>query len=105
MRGYTVPGPILYNNNMTTITLDDMQRDVTSYVKRAEAGETIRVTDGGRPVAEIKPVVKSSSLQRPFGLFAGQFTVPDDFDEPLPHLIADLDGYARPLNATYCLNR
>lgn len=36
-------------------------------------------------VEEIEPQATSSSLQeRPFGLCAGDFTVPDDFDEPLP---------------------
>ena len=30
---------------------------------------------------------------RPFGLCAGEFTVPDDFDDPLPeHLIEEFEG-------------
>ena len=30
---------------------------------------------------------------RPFGLCAGEFTVPDDFDDPLPeHVLEDFEG-------------
>jgi hypothetical protein len=38
----------------------------------------------GKPIAEISPVALSSLRLRPFGLCAGEFIVPDDFDEPLP---------------------
>ena len=37
-------------------------------------------TDG----KEISPLLPSENTLRPFGLCAGQFTVPDDFDAPLP---------------------
>lgn len=33
--------------------------------------------------AELRPISSSKQL-RPFGLCAGEFTVPDDFDAPLP---------------------
>ena len=36
------------------------------------------------PVAELKPVAASPRRPRPFGLCAGAFTVPADFDGPLP---------------------
>jgi antitoxin (DNA-binding transcriptional repressor) of toxin-antitoxin stability system len=38
----------------------------------------------GQPIAEIKPVSPTSQKIRPYGLCAGEFTVPDDFDAPLP---------------------
>jgi antitoxin (DNA-binding transcriptional repressor) of toxin-antitoxin stability system len=38
----------------------------------------------GRPVAELRPVAVPSPDPRPFGLAAGTFVVPDDFDAPLP---------------------
>jgi hypothetical protein len=34
-------------------------------------------------IAELRPIVSQKHL-RPFGLCAGEFTVPDDFDAPLP---------------------
>jgi antitoxin (DNA-binding transcriptional repressor) of toxin-antitoxin stability system len=38
----------------------------------------------GQPVAEMKPVVPSTKMSRSFGLCAGEFMVPEDFDAPLP---------------------
>ena len=39
------------------------------------------------------PVVSSNKQLRPFGLCAGEFTVPDDFDAPLPEdLLGAFEG-------------
>jgi hypothetical protein len=40
-------------------------------------------SDGGI----IEPILSSHKPLRPFGLCAGEFTVPDDFDAPLPEEI------------------
>lgn len=70
---------------MNTATLQDIQRDPLSLVSRVEGGESIVLTRGGTPVAELRPIATvPATIQRPFGLAAGQFTVPDDFDTPLP---------------------
>lgn len=46
-----------------------------------------------KPMPEIKPVVAGSKTLRPFGLCAGKFTVPDDFDDPLPEsVIKEFEG-------------
>lgn len=42
------------------------------------------ITCAGKPIAEVKSVVPRVETLRPFGLCAGEFTVPDDFDAPLP---------------------
>lgn len=73
---------------MTTISVDEIQYDLAGYLTRVQAGETLLVTQEGRPVAEINPV-KSTEADgaqglRPIGLAEGQFVVPDDFDDPLP---------------------
>ena len=36
-----------------------------------------------RLMDELKPITNNKQL-RPFGLCAGEFTVPEDFDDPLP---------------------
>jgi antitoxin (DNA-binding transcriptional repressor) of toxin-antitoxin stability system len=69
---------------MITLTIEEIQRDLAGYLRRVEAGETVLLIRDEIPVAEIKPVVRPNAEPRPFGLCAGQFTVPDDFDEPLP---------------------
>jgi antitoxin (DNA-binding transcriptional repressor) of toxin-antitoxin stability system len=72
------------NLPMTQVSIDDIQRDVSTYLQRVEAGETLVILRAGRPIAEVKPVAPRVETLRPFGLCAGEFTVPDDFDVPLP---------------------
>lgn len=69
---------------MITATPQDLQRDPLGYLRRVEGGETVVVMRGATPVAEIKPASPLATQPRPFGLCAGQFKVPADFDEPLP---------------------
>lgn len=69
---------------MTTISMGEIQQDLAGYLRRVQAGESLVITDHDRPIAEIKPVAPSANGLRPFGLCAGEFVVPDDFDEPLP---------------------
>lgn len=69
---------------MSTVSVQDIQRDLPSFLRRVEAGESFLVVSGQHPLAEIRPVSAPSTAPRPFGLCAGQFTVPVDFDQPLP---------------------
>ncbi|MDX2230894.1 MAG: type II toxin-antitoxin system prevent-host-death family antitoxin [Leptolyngbyaceae cyanobacterium bins.349] len=68
---------------MLDVSVDDIQRDPLKYLRQVEAGETLVIFRGDKPIAELKPVGNRQPL-RPFGLCAGEFTVPDDFDAPLP---------------------
>ncbi len=49
-----------------------------------ETGETIILCRRNEPVAEIRALPKKSKKSRPIGLDKGRFTVPDDFNDPLP---------------------
>ncbi|WP_426582242.1 type II toxin-antitoxin system Phd/YefM family antitoxin [Dapis sp. BLCC M229] len=53
-----------------------------------EEGETVVIIRVDQAIAEIRPIISSKKL-RPFGLCAGEFTVPDDFDAPLPGRYAE----------------
>jgi antitoxin (DNA-binding transcriptional repressor) of toxin-antitoxin stability system len=80
---------------MTTISLDDIQRDLLTYLQRVAAGETLVIVQADKPLAELKPVSYDAAAKqlRPIGLGAGDFTVPDDFDAPLPEdLLASFEG-------------
>ena len=68
---------------MLSVTIDEMQRDPLKYLHQVEAGETLVIVRSGEPIAELRPIISGKQL-RPFGLCAGEFTVPDDFDAPLP---------------------
>ena len=70
---------------MVTVTLDEIQRDFLGYLHRVQAGETLVIVQVDKPVATIKPIEMNHTQElRPFGLCAGEFRVPDDFDDPLP---------------------
>jgi prevent-host-death family protein len=75
-------------NVMRQVSVEDVQRDFPAYLRRVEAGETLVIVKAGVPMAEIKPIESTKAL-RPFGLCAGQFAVPDGFDDPLPETIVE----------------
>ena len=83
---------------MIQVSMDEMKRDLPAYLHRVEAGETLVIVKAGKPVAEIKPfasnsIDSSSQKLRPYGLCAGEFTIPDDFNEPLPEsIITEFEG-------------
>ncbi|MDZ7957924.1 MAG: hypothetical protein RMY34_08465 [Aulosira sp. DedQUE10] len=72
---------------MLNVTIDELQRDPLKYLRQVEAGVTFLVIQADKPIAELRPISSGSKQLRPFGLCAGEFTVPDDFDAPLPEEI------------------
>ena len=82
-----------YNADMSTISLQDLAHDPAALIDRVVAGERLVVVRGGRPVAELRPVTTARLTPRPFGLAAGAFAVPDDFDAPLPDdILREFEG-------------
>jgi antitoxin (DNA-binding transcriptional repressor) of toxin-antitoxin stability system len=78
---------------MSTISVQDLERDLLTFLRRVQAGESFLVVHGEQPVAEVRPVPAPAAEPRPFGLCAGQFTVPADFDRPLPdEILKEFEG-------------
>lgn len=78
---------------MTTVTVQEIERDPLGWFRRVEAGESLLVVRGDVPLAEITPAVARPRGPRPFGLCAGEFVVPDDFDDPLPEdVLREFEG-------------
>jgi antitoxin (DNA-binding transcriptional repressor) of toxin-antitoxin stability system len=78
---------------MIRVNIDEIERDLAAYLKRVEAGETLVIVRAGQPVVEMKPITPDVGELRPFGLCAGEFVVPDDFDAPLPEdLLSAFEG-------------
>lgn len=71
---------------MQSVTVDEIRNDPSRYLRRVANGETFMILQSDRVIAELRPVDVSRAL-RPVGLCAGEFVVPDDFDEPLPEEI------------------
>jgi antitoxin (DNA-binding transcriptional repressor) of toxin-antitoxin stability system len=72
---------------MLSVTVDEIQRDPAKYLRQVEAGETFMIVQADKAIAELRPISSSGKQLRPFGLCSGEFTVPDDFDAPLPEEI------------------
>ena len=78
---------------MKTIQIEDIQRDPLGYLREVEAGESFVILNAERPIAEIKPIPPATNELRPYGRCKGMFTVPDDFDDPLPEeILRDFEG-------------
>ena len=87
------PYEIGYTRCMSNISLQELAHDPAALLDRVEAGERIVVIRGGRPVAELRQFETPQLVPRPFGLTAGSFTVPDDFDSPLPaDILREFEG-------------
>ena len=78
---------------MSKISVHEIQRDLIAFLRRVEAGEAFLVVRGEQPFAEVRPVSMPATQARPYGLCAGQFTVPTDFDRPLPEeILKEFEG-------------
>ena len=74
-------------------TAEEVESNFLTYLRKAERGVTVVILHEGRPLAELKPHEQKLATQRPFGLCAGEFTVPYDFDAPLPEeIIREFEG-------------
>lgn len=70
--------PAVYN-------MHDAKSNLSRLVDMAAAGREVVIAKAGTPAARLVPLAAATAgTKRHLGLAAGQFAVPDDFDEPLP---------------------
>ena len=78
---------------MTTIQAQDIERDPSTFLRKVRHGESLVIVDADLPIAQLKPVAPVTRQLRPAGLCAGEFTVPADFDDPLPEdVLREFEG-------------
>ena len=78
---------------MVIVDADKIASDLGAYLEKVEHGESFVIAIHNRPVAELRPADVTGTGPRRFGLCAGEFQVPDDFDAPLPEeIIADFES-------------
>ena len=76
---------------MISVELSEALVTFEDLIGHVERGVTVLITRDLRPVAELHPAPKPHVTGlRPWGLYQGQFTVPDDFNDPLPDDFVDL---------------
>lgn len=68
---------------MNKVNIADARSNLSRYVARVEAGETITLCRRNVPIAEIRPIRTERAEPRPVGIDRGM-TVPPSFFEPLP---------------------
>lgn len=70
---------------MIEVGVHEAKTHLSRLLRRVAAGEEVVIARSGRPVARLVPV--QDRLPRQLGRDEGVFTVPDDFDAPLPEAI------------------
>ena len=75
---------------MRSVNVHEAKTQLSKLLEEVEAGARVIIARAGKPVAVLGPY-KAAVRRRRLGLFAGQVTLRDDFDE-LPPDIADAFG-------------
>jgi prevent-host-death family protein len=75
---------------MQTVNIHEAKTHLSRLLEAAAAGEEIIIAKAGKPVAKLVPIEAKPKARRKLGNAEGEFTVPDDFDDPLPDEILAL---------------
>jgi prevent-host-death family protein len=71
-----------------TINIHEAKTHLSRIVEEVAAGAEVIIAKAGRPVARLVPL-ESVAPRKHLGLLRGAFTVPEDFDSPLPNDVLD----------------
>jgi prevent-host-death family protein len=78
-----------------SVNIHEAKTHFSELVARVERGGEVVIARAGKPVARLVP----HEARRPapvFGADRGKFSVPDDFDAPLPaDILAEFEGPSR----------
>ena len=74
------------------VNIHQAKTHLSRLLQRVAVGEEVTIARAGVPVARLV-AIESAPKPRPMGMYRGQFTVPEDFDAPLPdELLALFEG-------------
>jgi prevent-host-death family protein len=73
---------------METINIHAAKTNLSRLLESVAAGQEVVIAKAGKPIAKLVPIAPSPP-PRQLGTLAGTFTVPDDFDDPLPDDVLD----------------
>jgi prevent-host-death family protein len=77
---------------MTQMNVHQAKTHLSKLLDQAIAGEEVVIMRSGKPLVRLIPV-ESAPAPRVLGTAKGDFTVPDDFNEPLPDdVLAQFEG-------------
>ena len=69
---------------MIKVAIEDLEKNIPFILKHIEAGDSFLILRGQKPLGEFRPLHLPSLALRPYGLCAGDFIVPEDFNQSLP---------------------
>ncbi|AVQ70295.1 MULTISPECIES: type II toxin-antitoxin system Phd/YefM family antitoxin [Microcystis] len=69
---------------METVNIHQAKTNLSRLLSRVELGEEIVISNRGIPIAKLVPFRTSLDRRSSLGQDRGMFTVPDDFNAPLP---------------------
>lgn len=77
---------------MKAVNTHEAKTQFSRLLQRVAAGEEITIANRGVPVARLVPVA-AAGAKRKLGAYAGQMTIPEDFDAPLAEeVLAAFEG-------------
>ncbi len=80
---------------MVTVNIHQAKTNFSQLLSRVGLGEEIVISNRGVPVAKLVPFRASSDRRSSLGRDRGQFTVPENFNAPLPaDILAAFEGEA-----------
>lgn len=65
------------------VNIHEAKTHLSKLLARVALGEEVIIAKAGKPVARLV-AIKDRKGKRVLGQAKGEFTVPDDFDDPLP---------------------
>ena len=71
------------------VNIHEAKTHLSRLLERVALGEEVVIAKAGKPVAKLVPLDEQPRM-RVLGSAKSEFTVPDDFNEPLPKEIEDL---------------
>ena len=77
---------------MEIINIHQAKTQLSQLLVRVQQGEKIVIANRGKPVALLSQYQESPLSKRLPGRLIGQFTVPDDFNQPDEELIRLFEG-------------
>jgi len=78
---------------MESVNIHQAKTNFSRLLSRVELGEEIVISNRGTPIAKLIPFRVTTDRRSSLGCDRGKFTVPDDFNSPLPEsILAGFEG-------------
>jgi prevent-host-death family protein len=74
-----------------TINIHEAKTHLSRIIEEVANGAEVIIAKAGEPMARLIPIA-AKPRPKNLGLLRGKIKVPDDFNSPVPEVIADFEG-------------